>query len=242
MSRLPKFNDLKFTKKPSTRAPQYAKEDARRTVEVAKRLAQARIESLQRCVEQLIADGVDIDWADKEKTDFGWTGRVRVREPQAGESDHFFNYDPTASGWGPLKRIEELGHQLESVIAQRDMARAIADATGHSDLVAQRNRAVTDLASVKAELHRWQHGHQVEGDYVCPLMPDLDEANIVIERGAVALRAAQARIEELEAALRTSAELVGSFEAGIRLTQEVHSRTLAVALETMHAALGKVKP
>lgn len=39
MSRLPKFNDLKFTKKPSTRAPQYAKEDARRTVEVAKRLA-----------------------------------------------------------------------------------------------------------------------------------------------------------------------------------------------------------
>ena len=31
-------------------------------------------------------------------------------------------------------------------------------------------------------------------------------------------------------------------EAGIRLTQEVHSRTLAVALETMHAALGKVKP
>lgn len=50
------------------------------------------------------------------------------------------------------------------------------------------------------------------------------------------------RIEELEAALRTSAELVGSFEAGIRLTQEVHSRTLAVALETMHAALGKVKP
>lgn len=85
--------------------------------------AQKRIESLQRCVEQLIADGVDIDWADQERTDFGWTGRVFVREPQAGESDHFFNYDPTASGWGSLKRIEELEHHLSAVVEWIDADR-----------------------------------------------------------------------------------------------------------------------
>ncbi len=85
------------------------------------------------------------------------------------------------------KRADEAEAELDG--SRATIARLTS---GGSAIIAERDEARAEAAATRAELHRWQHGEEIEGDYACK--PALD-AQVEIDALRAEVERLRRRIE-----------------------------------------------
>lgn len=111
-----------------------------------------------------------------------------------------------------------LHDQIETLTRERDEARSERDrkSNGYDAAlqeldrrIKERNEARAMLLDVEAQLERWKHGEQIEGDYECPDSVALNDARARLAELERERDAALAERHDLRSALRAVVVLCG---------------------------------